>query len=80
MVKTYVKYRASPRGLQAMILGGKIRALLDGRFNVSAEDIRDVAKAALRPKLILNFEGEAEEIAPDRVLDEILAAVTVDAG
>lgn len=80
MVKTYVKYGASPRGLQAMILGGKIRALLDGRFNVSAEDIQDVAKAALRHRLILNFEGEAEEIAPDRVLDEILAAVTVDAG
>src|SRR6266581_1042315 len=58
MTKQFVKYGASPRGLQAMVLGGKVRALLDGRYNVSVDDIKQVAKPALRHRIILNFEGE----------------------
>ena len=79
MVKQFVKYGASPRGLQAMILGGKVRALLDGRFNVSVEDIKQVAPPALRHRLILNFEGEAEEVRPDAVLAEVLEKIPVEA-
>jgi len=78
MVKQYGKYGASPRGLQAMILGGKVRALLDGRFNVAEDDIRAVAKPALRHRILLNFEGEAEEVSTDAIVEEILAKVTVD--
>ncbi len=72
LVKQYVKYGGSPRGLQALILGAKVRVLLDGRFNVSVEDIRQVAIPSLRHRLILNFEGEAEEIRTDTIIQEIL--------
>ena len=78
MVKQYVKYGGSPRGLQAMILGGKVRAVLDGRFNVSIEDIKQVATPALRHRLILNFEGEAEEIKTDAIIKEILDTTMVE--
>ena len=77
MVKQYGKYGASPRGLQAMVLGGKVRALLDRRFNVAEDDIRAVAKPALRHRILLNFEGEAEEISTDAIVDEIIEKVTV---
>jgi MoxR-like ATPase len=79
MVKQYVKYGGSPRGLQAMILGGKVQALLDSRFNVSVEDIRKVATPALRHRIILNFEGEAEEVKTDLIIKEILEKVAVEA-
>jgi len=75
-VKQFVKYGASPRGLQACILGGKVRALLDGRFNVAEDDIREVALPALRHRVMLNFEGEAEEISPDAVLADALKAAS----
>jgi len=78
MVKQYVKYGGSPRGLQGMILGGKVRALLDGRFNVSVEDIKQVATPALRHRLILNFEGEAEEVKTDAIIAEILERTKVE--
>ncbi len=78
MVKRYGKYGASPRGLQAMVLGGKVRALLDRRFNVAEDDIRAVAKPALRHRILLNFEGEAEEISTDAIVDEIIEKVTVN--
>ncbi len=68
IVKQYVRYGASPRGAQALILGGKIHALLEGRFNVSFEDIEAVAAPALRHRILLNFEGMAEGIAPDTVI------------
>ena len=58
-----------------MILGGKVRALSEGRFQVACEDIRAVCKPALRHRIILNFEGEAEDVSTDNVLDGILAAV-----
>jgi MoxR-like ATPase len=71
-VKKFLRYGSSPRGVQALILGGKIRALLDGRFTVSASDIRDCALPALRHRLLLNFEGEAEEIITDDLIREII--------
>jgi len=68
----YVRYGSSPRGAQALVIGGKIRALLNNRVHVSCEDIRAVAYGALRHRVLLNFEGEAERIDPDKVLKEIL--------
>jgi MoxR-like ATPase len=74
LVKRYVKYGASPRGMQALILGGKVRALLDGRFNVAEEDLRAAALPALRHRVLLNFEGEAEDVSTDLILEEVLDA------
>ena len=65
----------SPRGLQAIILAAKIRALLEGRYAVAIDDIRHVAPSALRHRMILNFEGEAEGIKTDQVIDAILKAL-----
>jgi MoxR-like ATPase len=70
--KKFMRYGASPRGLQAVILAAKIRALLEGRYAVSIDDIRHVAPPALRHRMIMNFEGEAEGIEPDAILAEIL--------
>jgi MoxR-like ATPase len=72
-VRRYVRYGASPRGAQAMILGAKIAALLDGRYNVAFDDLAAMAPPALRHRLILNFEGEAEGITPDRIIAEVVA-------
>jgi MoxR-like ATPase len=78
LVKQYVKYGASPRGLQALILGGKVRALLDCRYNVSLEDLQQVAAPAMRHRLILNFEGEAEEVKQDAIVKEIVEKTAVE--
>jgi MoxR-like ATPase len=67
-VRRFVRYGASPRGVQALILAGKVRALSQGRVNVAVEDLRSLALPALRHRLILNFEGEAEGTAPDDIL------------
>ena len=72
----YVRYGASPRGAQAMLLGAKIRALLAGRYAVSGKDLRGCILPALRHRIILNFEGEAEGVDPDDVLAEILGKVS----
>ncbi len=74
MSKQFLRYGASPRGLQAVILAAKIRALLEGRYAVSIDDIRHVATPALRHRLIMNFEGEAEGIEADAIIGEILKA------
>ncbi len=68
----YCRYGASPRGVQALILAAKIYALLGERFHVARDDIRRAANDALRHRIILNFEGEAEGITPDEVITEIL--------
>jgi MoxR-like ATPase len=68
----YVRYGSSPRGAQALVIGSKIRALLHNRVHVSCEDIRAVAYGALRHRILLNFEGEAERVDTDRILKEIL--------
>jgi MoxR-like ATPase len=73
-VKKYVRYGSSPRGAQALVLAGKAVALLAGRLHVSIEDVHRVAYPALRHRLILSFEGEAEAIDPDAIIAEILAA------
>ncbi len=75
MAKKYVRYGSSPRGAQALLLGAKIRALLQGRYAVAVDDIRAVAAPSLRHRLILNFEGEAEGVATDAVVTEILDKV-----
>ena len=63
---------ASPRAAQALALAAKVRALLDGRYNVSFEDVRRVFLPALRHRIILNFEAQAEDVRPDRVLLDLL--------
>lgn len=72
-VRRYVRYGASPRGMQAIILAGKIVALLDGRYNVAFDDLRQAAKPALRHRLILNFDAQAEGVSADSVIEAILA-------
>ena len=71
----YLRWGSSPRGAQTMTLASKVRALLSGRYNVSFEDVRRVFLPAMRHRVILNFEAEAEGIAPDKVLLEILEKV-----
>lgn len=73
MVNQYVRYGSSPRGGQAIVLGAKIAALLAGRFNVSFDDVQSMAPAALRHRLLLNFEGQAEGIRPDQIIADLLA-------
>ncbi len=75
MVRRYVRYGSSPRGAQALILGAKINALLEGRYNVAFDDIRAVALPALRHRLLLNFEGQAEGIRTDDVIADLIARV-----
>jgi MoxR-like ATPase len=72
LVKRFVRTGASPRGVQAVLLGAKIRALFGGRFAVSVDDVKATALPALRHRILRSFEGEAEGVAEDRVLDEIL--------
>jgi MoxR-like ATPase len=72
--RRYLRYGASPRAAQALVLGGKVLALRSGRFNVSLEDLRAIALPALRHRIILNFEGEAEGIDGDRLITEVLEA------
>ena len=79
MAKQYVRYGSSPRGAQAIILAAKIRAILDHRFHVSRDDIQAVAPMALRHRLILNFEGQAENISPDDIIANALEAVEATA-
>jgi MoxR-like ATPase len=69
----FVRLGSSPRGAQAVTLAAKVRALIDGRFNVSFEDIQQVAKACLRHRLLLNFEAQAEGIEADQIISTILA-------
>jgi MoxR-like ATPase len=75
----YLRFGSSPRGAQALLLAGKVRALAQGRFNVSFDDIEAVAHAALRHRLILNFEAEAEAITTDLIVDKVLSEVPKDA-
>ena len=75
IVRQYVRYGGSPRGAQALVTAGKILALMDGRFNVSVDDVRAAALPALRHRVILNFEGEAEGITTEAVVRTILDEV-----
>jgi MoxR-like ATPase len=72
VTRRFVRYGASPRGAQALVLGAKVRALAEGRYNVSVDDIKHLAAPALRHRVILNFEGEAEGIDVDTLVDQIV--------
>lgn len=76
-VKNYVHGGASPRGMQAMITGAQVRALLEGRYNVSVDDLRALAHPALRHRILLNFEAQAAGVTSDALIDQILAGVEV---
>ena len=73
MVNQFLRVGASPRAAQAITLASKVRALLDGRFHVSFKDVKDVVVPAMRHRVILNFEGEAEGITTDMVLEKVVA-------
>ena len=75
----FLRFGSSPRGAQSLLLGAKVRALTDGRFNVSFDDVAAVAPPALRHRLIVNFEAEAEGVTTDLVLEKIMAGVPRDA-
>ena len=75
LVKRYVRYGASPRGAQAMILYAKVLAILDGRVHVARDDLRTAAVPTLGHRMILNFAGQAEQVSPDRILNDILGNV-----
>lgn len=77
LVKKYIRYGASPRGAQALILGAKVTALLAGRYNVAYDDIHQVAPAALRHRLLLNFEGLAEGIRTDQVIQDLVKSISL---
>ena len=79
LVNKYVRYGSSPRGAQALVLGGKVKALLDGRYNVSFDDVATAAPRCLRHRLILNFEGEAENIPPDSIVAEVVGSLPREA-
>ena len=74
-VKQFVRYGASPRGLQALVIGAQVRSLLEGRYNVAAEDIKAVAHAALRHRILLNFGAEIEDMTTDHIIDGLLKVV-----
>jgi MoxR-like ATPase len=73
MVNQFLRVGASPRAAQAITLASKVRALLDGRFHVSFKDIKEVVIPAMRHRVILNFEGEAEGITTDMVLEKVIS-------
>jgi len=79
LVKRYVRYGASPRAAQALVLAGKIHALTQGNAFVSVDDVRTAVLPALRHRILLNFEGEAEQVNPDTIVAELLATVATDA-
>ncbi len=74
-VNRYVRYGSSPRGAQALILASKVFGLLDGRYNVAREDVERALKPAMRHRVLLNFEAEADGITPDALLETVLTHV-----
>jgi MoxR-like ATPase len=79
ITRRYVRYGASPRAAQALVLGAKVLALRSGRFAVSVDDVKSIALPVLRHRIILNFEGEAEGIDADRLLSEVMETVEASA-
>jgi MoxR-like ATPase len=74
-VRDYVQVGVSPRGAQAIVLGSKIRALLENRLNVSVEDVLDIARPALGHRLVLNFNATADRVTADQIIDRLLSGV-----
>jgi MoxR-like ATPase len=77
--RRYIRYGASPRGAQAMVLTAKVRALAAGRYNVSVDDLKAVAAPTLRHRIILNFEGEAEGIDVDTLIAQVIESAEASA-
>lgn len=77
LVRQFVRAGASPRGLQALVTCAQVRALLDGRYNVAVEDLQRLAHPTLRHRILLNFEGQAEGVTTDAIVDALLQAVPV---
>jgi len=76
----YIRCGSSPRGAQAMMLAGKVRALVEGRFHVSNDDIRKVAPLCLRHRILMNFEAEADRVDPDALVAQILQLTPTEPG
>jgi MoxR-like ATPase len=74
-VRKWVSWGAGPRASQSLVLGAKARAILDGRFAASPEDVRAIAKPILRHRIVLNFQAEADGVEPDQLIDRLLASV-----
>jgi len=72
-IKRFARYGSSPRGLQSLVLGAKVRALLEGRYNVAFEDIRAVSLPALRHRIILGFEADAEAVTTDKLIHDVVS-------
>ncbi|MEM8710025.1 MAG: MoxR family ATPase, partial [Planctomycetota bacterium] len=75
LVNRFVALGSSPRGAQALLLGGKVKALLAGRFSVAVEDLQAVALPVLRHRVLLNFEGLSEGVTPERIVEEVQRSV-----
>jgi MoxR-like ATPase len=75
LVRRYVRFGSSPRGAQALVLGAKVNALLEGRLNVAEEDVKTVARPALRHRVILSYEALADGVAPDALVDAVVSHV-----
>jgi MoxR-like ATPase len=76
VTRRFVRYGASPRGAQALVLGAKVKALSEGRYNVSVDDLKQLATPALRHRVILNFEGEAEGIDVDTLIEQVVGSAS----
>ena len=74
-VRRFVNFGSSPRGAQAVLLAAKIQALMEGRFAPGIDDVRKHAMAALRHRVLLNFEGEAEGVRTDHILERVLGSL-----
>ncbi|MEO0475057.1 MAG: MoxR family ATPase [Planctomycetota bacterium] len=79
LASQFLRFGGSPRACQALVLGGKVKALLDGRAHVSVEDLKAVMLPALRHRVLLNFEGQAEGVTPDMVINDIIDKLPVEA-
>ena len=73
-INDWLSWGAGPRAVQFLLLGGKARALLNGRNHVSTEDIQALAKPVLRHRIVVNFAAESDGITPDRVIDQLIEA------
>ena len=80
VVNQCLRFGAAPRAARAWSLAGKVRAMLEGRANVSAEDVRTMVLPAMRHRLLLNFEGEAEGMSTDTILQTLGDPMHVDVG
>jgi MoxR-like ATPase len=78
-IRQYVRYGSSPRGAQAMILSAKIQALRERRYNASVDDVKAAALPALRHRLILNIEGQAENVSTEHLISQLLDRISPEA-